>query len=122
MREPPQAPNLLATAREVVLNDLLPHLPEAQKFAARMVANAMAIAAREAAQDPSWPAGMAREIAQAMDYPAAAPPPDVLRRFARDIRAGACDPGTPRHDDAARLLRQMARLRCAVSAPRALGL
>ncbi len=118
MREPPDGPNLLATARAVVLHELLPHLPEAQKFAARMVANAMAIAAREAAQDASWQQDIAREIAAALGY---APGTDTLRRFAQDIRAGAGDPGTPRRDDAARLLLDMARLRCAVSAPRALG-
>ena len=54
LRETPEAPDLLATAREVLLKDLLPHLPEAQAFAARMVANAMAVASREAAQDPCW--------------------------------------------------------------------
>jgi len=37
------------------------------------------------------------------------------------IRAGAFDPGTQGHAEAARLLLDIARARCAVSAPRALG-
>lgn len=121
MRETPEGPALLATARDVVLKDLLPHLPEAQKFAARMVANALAIAMREAQQDASWVQDAGRAIAQAMGHEADAPPPEAMRRFAADIRAGVCDPGTPGHDAAARLLREMARRRCEVSAPRALG-
>jgi len=43
------------------------------------------------------------------------------RAFAASIRTGAFDPGTPHHAEAAALLRQAARLRCAVSAPRVLG-
>jgi hypothetical protein len=99
--EEPLAPDLLATARDVLLNDLLPALPADKAFAARMVANAMAIAARAAA---------------------AAPGPDAdLRALAADIRGGRCDPGSPRHAEAAALLDAITRARCAVSAPRALG-
>ena len=118
MREPPEGPDLLATARDVVLRELLPHLPDSQKFAARMVANAMAIAAREAAQDGAWQASAAAAIVRAMGY---GDTDDTLRRFAADIRAGRCDPGTPRHDAAFHALREIARRRCEVSAPRALG-
>ena len=56
LHEEPQAADLLATAREVLLNALLPALPPDKAFAARMVANAMAIAARAAAQDGAWEA------------------------------------------------------------------
>jgi hypothetical protein len=48
---------------------------------------------------------------------AAAPDP----AFAAAIRAGAFDPGSAHHAEAAALLRQAARLRCAISAPRVLG-
>ena len=54
MREEPTAADLLDTARDLLLADLLPKLPEAQRFAARMVANALAIAAREARDDGGW--------------------------------------------------------------------
>jgi hypothetical protein len=109
LREPPEAPDLLAIARDVLLNDILPALPPDKAFAARMVANAMAIAAREAAQDAGWQdAALARMGSDA-------------RAFAAAIRAGTHDPGTPGHAETAALLDDMTRARCAVSAPRALG-
>jgi hypothetical protein len=109
LREPPEAADLLATARDVLLNDLLPTLPPDKAFAARMVANAMAIAAREAAQDLAWQdAALARMGGDA-------------RAFAAAIRAGAHDPGTLRHPEVAALLDDMTRARCAVSAPRAIA-
>jgi hypothetical protein len=100
--EEPLPPDLLATARDVLLKDLLPHLPGDKALAGRMVASAMAIAARAAAQGE------------------AGPEPD-LRALAAAIRAGAHDPGTPGHAATAALLDAITRARCAVSAPRALG-
>jgi hypothetical protein len=112
LREPPGGADLLAAAREVLLHDLLPALPPEKAFAARMVANAMAIAAREAARDPGWEdAALARMAALAGDP----------RAFAAAIRDGRFDPGAARHDEAAALLDDLTRARCAVSAPRALG-
>lgn len=114
--ERPHAPDLLETARVALMEELLPALPEPQRLVARMVANAMGIAAREAALDGSVLAGLrARAAALAGDAT------DPLRAFARAIRAGAFDPGMPLHGEAAALLRDLARLRCAVSAPKALG-
>lgn len=112
LREPPEGPDLLATARDVLLNDILPALPADKAFAARMIANAMAIAAREAAQDAAWQEdATARMAALAGD----------ARAFAAAIREGRFDPGTPGHAQATALLDDMTRARCAVSAPRALG-
>ncbi|HWT08187.1 MAG TPA: DUF6285 domain-containing protein [Roseomonas sp.] len=109
LREEPAAPDLLAIARDVLLKELLPALPADKAFAARMVANAMAIAARDAAQDAAWEtAALARMPGDARDLAAA-------------IREGRFDPGTPGHRDAATLLDDITRARCAVSAPRALG-
>ncbi|CAH0303326.1 DUF6285 domain-containing protein [Roseomonas sp. CECT 9278] len=109
LREEPGAADLLATARDVLLNDLLPALPAEKAFAARMVANAMAIAAREAAQDT------------ARDAAALARMGGDPRAFAAAIRAGAHDPGTPGHAAAATLLDDITRARCAVSTPRAIA-
>jgi hypothetical protein len=112
LREPPEGPDLLATAREVLLNDILPALPADKAFAARMIANAMAIAGREAAQDGAWQDdATARMAALAGDAHA----------FAAAIREGRLDPGTPGHAQTAALLDDMTRARCAVSAPRALS-
>ena len=116
MRELPPGPDLLAIAREVLLTELLPHLPEDKVLATRMVANAMGIAAREAAQDSGWIAA-----AQARMGALTGDAADPLRAFAAAIRAGAFDPGTRQHQEAVALLRELTRARCAVSAPRALG-
>lgn len=102
MLEKPDGADLLATAREVVLNELLPALPPEKAFAARMVANAMAIAAREMKADVA-------ALAQT-----------DLAALAAGIRAGAHDPGTPTHEATLRFLRAHARLRAGVSAPKAL--
>jgi hypothetical protein len=115
MRELPSGPDLLAIAREVLLAELLPHLPEDKVLAARMMANAMGIAAREAAQDPGWIADARARMAVLTGDAA-----DPLRAFAAAIRAGTFDPGTPRHAEAAALLGEITRARVAVSAPRAL--
>jgi len=115
-REAPEGPNLLATARDALLTEILPKLSGTDAFTARMIANAMAISAREAAQDDAWVAEM-RATMQRLAGDAAAPD----RAFAASIRTGAFDPGMTHHTEAAALLRQAARLRCAISAPRVLG-
>jgi hypothetical protein len=93
--EQPDARNLLETARALLLDSLLPALPAEKRLEARMVASAMAIAAR------------------AVGAPHQAP--DAA--LAAAIRAGALD-----HDPALPgRLREVARARLAVSNPRALG-
>jgi aminoglycoside phosphotransferase (APT) family kinase protein len=49
MHDLPEAPALMALASDVLINDLLPLLPPERRLEARLVANCMAIAAREAA-------------------------------------------------------------------------
>ena len=109
MLEQPDAADLLATARAALLDNLLPALPAHLHYEARMVANAMAIAGRAAGVDT---AALEARIASIADGPAA---------FAARIRAGGYAPGTPAHAGARALLGEMVRLRCAVSAPKALG-
>jgi hypothetical protein len=115
-REAPEGPNLLATARDALLTKILPKLTGTDAFTARMIANAIAIAVREAAQNDAWVAEMRAKMQR---LTGAADAPD--RAFAAAIRAGAFDPGSVHHAEAAALLRQAARLRCAISAPRVLG-
>lgn len=109
MLEQPDAADLLNTAREALLGKLLPALPAHLHYEARMIANAMAIAARAATVDS---AALELRLANFAD--------DAAQLAAR-IRAGAYKPGTPAHAGAAKLLSDMTRLRCAVSAPKALG-
>jgi hypothetical protein len=117
MLELPDADGLLEAARDVLLRELLPHLPEAKRFEARMVANAMAVARRDVAADPAPVLGRLREL---LDMPDAEPDA-LLRRLAAGIRAGERDPGRPGAAAAAEALVALTRLRCTVSNPRALG-
>ncbi len=100
MKVEPGGEDLLRVARDTLLETLLPQLPAESHYTARMVANAMAIAARSLSRSPA---------------------PDVeehdMARLAADIRAG-------RHDGDPALagrLREITRARLAVSNPRVLG-
>ena len=115
-REAPEGPSLLATARDALLQEILPKLSGTDAFTARMIANAMAIAAREAAQDDAW---VSATRASMQRLTGAADAPD--RALAAAIRAGAYDPGSAHHAEVAAMLRDAARRRCAISTPRALG-
>ncbi|HMA32779.1 MAG TPA: DUF6285 domain-containing protein [Casimicrobiaceae bacterium] len=136
MTDIPDASNLLATAREVLLADLLPALPKERRHAALMIANAMAIAEREQRQGAE---ALRQEIARLRELlestgspPAAAgvaapssPPPvpadpaTLRRRLAEAIRSGAFD--DPPHNAA--LVDHLARSSAdwtAISNPKAL--
>jgi urease accessory protein UreF len=98
-----QGERLLQTARDVLREQLLPALPPHQRHAALMVANAMAIAARELDQrtDPAQ-----IEARAAAD-----------RRLCAAIRAGHADRGTEAVQLHARLLADT-RARVEVSNPK----
>jgi hypothetical protein len=115
-REAPEGPSLLATARDALLQEILPRLSGSDAFTARMIANAMAIAAREAAQDAAW-VDETRITMRRLTGATEAPD----RALAAAIRAGAYDPGSAHHAEVAAMLRDAARMRCAISAPRVLG-
>ena len=53
MHDLPHGPALLALARDVLVNDLLPLLPAERRLDARLVANCIAVAEREAGADLS---------------------------------------------------------------------
>jgi aminoglycoside phosphotransferase (APT) family kinase protein len=92
----PNGAALLAEARRLLAEELLAQLPEARRYEARMIANAMAIAGRE----------------MASRTPAA----DDLKAFAADVRRG-------RHDTDASLRERLAAdvlARLAISNPKAL--
>lgn len=97
MPERPDAADLLATARALLLESLLPALPRERQIEARMVARAMEIAARMSLPGATMPEG-----ATAM------------------IRAGHADPGQPAHAPLLAAIREELRARCAVSDPRAI--
>jgi hypothetical protein len=99
MRNSPDAAGLLEIARQTVLEDLLELLPEERRYAARMAANAMAIAAREA---EAGDADLATELrllgelygedeVQAAGASLSERVTEMNRKFAKDIRAGMFD-------------------------------
>lgn len=117
MLERPDGPALLRTAREVLLRDLLPLLPKAQQFQARMIANAMAIAQREAVVDAGPAEAALRGVLDASGGDTGV----LMARLAAGIRAGRHDPGTASHGAVAAALVALTRLRCGVSAPKVLA-
>ena len=120
MKVEPGAADLLAIARETILGEIAPALPEPQRYAALMAANALAIATRDLAA----PADGAGELARIAALLRGEEAPQSLRegnaRLAARIRAGAFDEGPARE----RLLAHLhatVRARLAVSNPRALA-
>ena len=99
MNDRPDAAELLEAARRTLTDAILPRVPEELRYSALMVANAMAIAAREhAAGDAAAQAELARLRALYAESPQAVAGAalasalqDCNRRLAADIRAGAFD-------------------------------
>lgn len=120
MKVEPGAADLLAIARETILEEIAPALPEAQRYAALMAANALAIATRDLAAPTDGTAELAR-IAALLPREDA---PQSLRegnaRLAARIRAGDFDAGPARERLFAHL-QATVRARLAVSNPRALA-
>lgn len=119
------AADLLETAREALLGELLPALPADRRYATLMIANAMAIAAREFAlgdaadhREVEHLRGLATDVASPAD-PESGDLPALRRIVAAAIRAG-------RFDDAAHAeamngaLLHVAIDRVAISNPKAL--
>lgn len=113
MRDKPDASDLLNTARRVLTEDLLPELPRDKRYAALMVAAAMATAAREA-EAGDGPLIAERE-ALATLYETDGTLDDLNRRFAADLRAGRFDDDP---DEAVEILRRSVLHRLAESNPR----
>ena len=99
MNNLPRGAQLLAIARETLLAELRPLLDDDARYTAAMIANAMAIAAREAETgDAPQRAALAR-LEQLYDEPASKPGGSALRdalaqrerRLALDIRSGRFD-------------------------------
>lgn len=99
MNDRPNATELLDIARRTLLDEVLPRLPDDLRYRALMIANAMAIAAREhAAGDTNASAELARlqkfyaEPQQTLAGSALqAALSGYNRRLAADIRAGRGD-------------------------------
>jgi hypothetical protein len=85
VRDLPTGPALLALARDVLLHELVPLLPQEGHLAARLVANSMAIAEREAVAGEEPAQEILRELEKLYGDGEQGL---LLRRLAQDIRAG----------------------------------
>jgi aminoglycoside phosphotransferase (APT) family kinase protein len=138
MRDLPTGPALLALARDVLLHDLMPLLPQEAHLDARLVANSMAIAEREAMAGEAPEREILRELVMfygddtTLTQPAlraGSPLSGIVGEgaerseagegaepfvcFARDLRLGAFEDSEPRERHARDILWQLtiARLR-----------
>ena len=121
----PGAASLLASARDALLREVVPSLDASSRYTALMVANAMAIAARELTLGE---AALRREVELLRPLTMESVPPsdpggaDVreLRRIvAAAVRAGRYD-DAPHAASLLAALRQIAAGRLAISNPKAL--
>jgi hypothetical protein len=96
MRDLPSGAALLALARDVLMDDLMPLLPQECRPDALLVATCMAIARQEAEAPAEEGRAILREIELLCGQGV-----DALRRFAHDLRVGAFENSQP-HDRAAR--------------------
>ena len=83
MRDLPSGAALLALARDVLVGELIPLLPEERRPDALLVVRCLAIAEREAET------GETLEHALRLFYDTATGADQLLARFARDLRIGA---------------------------------
>ena len=120
MTDSPDAAGLLEEARRTLLEVLLPLLPAERRYDGLMVANAMAIAAREAEQGEA----LRRDALQRLTtlFPGAAEDlRDLEARLARDIRAGLYDALGSRRDAVRDYLRWSVVARLRICNPKALS-
>lgn len=121
MTDKPDAAALLEEARRTLLETLLPLLPPERRYDGLMVANAVAIAAREAGQGADILQANAMQLAALFPGTGtAATASELEARLAHEIRNGACDDAGPRRDAVRAYLRWSATARLRLSNPKAL--
>jgi hypothetical protein len=98
MRDLPTGLDLMALARRLLLDEILPLLPEARQPDLRLAATSMAIAAREATNGD----GPLREIEELLATLYGEPA--QLARFAADLRTGAFETSESRQHAARAIL------------------
>lgn len=120
----PDAETLLKLAADVLVNDLLPLLPSERRLDARMAANCIAIAAREAALPTAAADALEDDLAALYGRDAvasAAAPSALLKRFARDLRNGGFENSPERAARARAILWRSAVARLRLANPRFLA-
>jgi hypothetical protein len=114
VRDLPSGPALLALARDVLLRDLMPLLPHEAHLEARLVANSMAIAEREAVTGGEPEEEILYEL-ENLYAEAGSGKLGLMTRLARDLRVGAFEASEPREHHAREILWRLtiAKLRSA---------
>ena len=110
----PTGPALLALARDMLLRELMPLLPQEAQLEARLVANSMAIAEREAVAGEE-PAQEIRCELEKLYGELGSGRRELLARLARDLRGGAFEGSERREHEARQILWRLtiAKLRSA---------
>ncbi len=106
--------DLLKVAAVALRADVLPHVEADGRYPAAMIANALAIAARELELGPVARAEERALIAAFCRAPDASLP-DLRRRLCRELRGGGLDPA--RAAELRDLLHRVVRARLAISNP-----
>jgi len=119
MTDRPDGPALLEEARRMLLETLLPLFPPERRYDGLMIANAMAIAAREAGQGE---AALRKTTAMltALFPNSSGSIAQLEARLAQEIRSGAGDAPGPRRDAIRAYLRWSAIARVRISNPKTL--
>lgn len=126
MTDRPTGAELLAEARRTLLEELLDLLPSEQRYDGLMIANAMAIAARELAAGASPLTNRLAALRRlyGAEEGKGTPPDEALlaleRRLASDIRAGVFDAPDERQRLVRSYLGDAVLARLAISNPKAL--
>ncbi|EWY38593.1 hypothetical protein N825_12340 [Skermanella stibiiresistens SB22] len=118
MRDQPTAANLLDTALKIYRERLLPLLPAEHRYEALMVANAIAISARQVEAGDA-PLEEARRRLAAIYPDDDGSLSDLETRLSSEIRQGAFDQDGPNRDAAFDYLWWRTRAKAAESNPRA---
>lgn len=119
MRQQPKGDALLACARQLLRDEILPVVQGNHKHALLMALNAMSIAERQLRNGEQPDREELAELRALLDD-AQATLTDGSRRVAELLRAGAGDPGQPRRSMLLAQLRAATARRLAESNPKAL--
>ena len=128
MRERPMGEELLAIARNVLLEKLMPLLPDDRRYDTLMIANAMGIAARQLAQGNDFSRYECHELevilgtteTKAATKEEKGNPEELYRALCMRIRNGEFDPGTPGYEAAHEFLHRITAQRLRESSPKIL--
>jgi hypothetical protein len=114
MTGPDATADLLNVAHATLREAVLPHVAAAARYEAAMVANALAIAARELELGPQAREAERDLLARFQEAPGA-PLAELRTRCCADLRAGKLDPA--REPELRRLLHEVVHARLAISNP-----